>query len=46
MSTTSNFPVKTTTTYSFGAKVALALFFILFVATLSFAVWTALGGEA
>ena len=44
MNTTSNFPVKTTR-YSFGAKVAITLFLILFVATFSFAVWTAIGGE-
>ena len=34
MSTSNNLPVKTTTTYSFGANSALCLFLILFVATL------------
>jgi len=46
MSTTRNFPIKTTTTYSFGAKFTTELFFILLVATLSFKLWTAVGGEA
>jgi len=46
MSTTRNFSIKTATSYSFDATLVKELFLILFVATLSFAVWTALGGEA
>jgi hypothetical protein len=46
MSTRRNFPIKTTTTYYFSAKFAIELFLILLVATLSFELWTTVGGGA